>query len=194
MQCKPISLDNYLSQNPPIKDRLGNGTELKMKIRVFSISNFDEMDMTFKARFSIHLEWNDWRVTFYNLKLSRENYDHIGTSDQQKLWLPRLIFSNSYSEAFIKFDDLSSVIIKRKGKPALNSVSEIHEEEVFDGDSNSFHYNRTYELEFNCNFELQKYPFDRQICHIDVSNWLRSLLLLLLLLLYQMKYLFIVQN
>jgi hypothetical protein len=170
--CTSFDIDNYLKQDPPIKDRDGNGTSLEMKIIVSSFNHFNEMDMTFTARFSLQLKWYDWRVTFYNLKLSKDNFNYIGNSDVEKLWLPRLIFSNCVNEASLKFDDLSSVISRRRGPPTFNSPEEIQETESFDGDSNPLVYNRTFELELECNFQLEKYPFDYQRCYIDVSTFL----------------------
>ena len=84
MQCKSFVIDDYLKEDPPVKERNGNGTELFMNITVFSISNFDEIHMTYKARFSLNLRWLDWRVTFHNLKQSRENFNSIGDDDLKK--------------------------------------------------------------------------------------------------------------
>jgi hypothetical protein len=168
MQCKSFVIDDYLKEDPPVKERNGNGTELFMNITVFSISNFDEIHMTYKARFSLNLRWLDWRVTFHNLKQSRENFNSIGDDDLKKLWLPRLIFSN-FDENNLKFDTLSSVVVKRIGSPTLNLPVEVNEDEMFEGELNPFEYNRTYEMTLECNFVLEKYPFDHQDCHIDVS-------------------------
>jgi hypothetical protein len=126
--------------------------------------------MRFIARFSLQLKWYDWRVTFYNLKASNDNFNYVGRDDFNFLWLPRIIFANSVDEASLLFDDLSSMISKRKGPPTLNSHEEIQENECFDGERNPLVYNRTYELELECSFKLEKYPFDYQSCFIDVSK------------------------
>jgi hypothetical protein len=154
-----------------MKDRTGNGTLLEMKVSVATIGNFDEINMKFIAKFSLQLQWYDWRVTFYNLKGFQDNFNYIGGFDLYSLWLPRLIFANSVTDAFLKFDGLSSVISKKKGPSTFNSAEEIQENEIFDGDSNPLVYNRTYELELECNFKLEKYPFDYQSCFIDVSKY-----------------------
>ena len=70
----------------------------------------------------------------------------------------------------LAYDDFATVIAQRKGIPIPNSRIDIFENEIFFGDENPFEYNRTYELEFNCGFELHKYPFDYQNCHIDVRK------------------------
>jgi hypothetical protein len=169
MQCKSFVIDDYLKEDPPIKERNENGTGLFMNITVFSISNFDEMHMTYQARFSLNLRWVDWRVTFYNLKQSRVNFNYIIGDDLNKLWLPTLIFSNSKDENYLKFDTLSSVIVLRSGPSILSMPTEINEDEIYNGEINPFVYNRTYEMVLECNFELQNYPFDHQHCLINVS-------------------------
>ena len=170
MECTAFFLDNYLKDDPPIKEVNGAGTALYLNVTVFGISYFDEMHMTYKARFSLNLKWFDWRVTFYNLEQLMVNYNYIGADDLAKLWLPRLIFSNSENENYLKFDALTSVIVQRIGSPKLNSPTNINEAEIYDGGSNPFVYNRSYEMTFECNFDLEKYPFDHQNCHINVSD------------------------
>lgn len=83
--------------------------------------------------------------------------------------MPRIIFSNSKDEAALKVDDLTSVNVARKGTPQLSPRSHIFEDEVFDGKSNHISYNRTYELQLSCDFDLHKFPFDYQTCYIIVS-------------------------
>jgi len=79
-------------------------------------------------------------------------------------------FQQLHSRNTFMFDDFSALIVQRRGKPTPNPVTEIPENEIFAGAENPFLYNRTYELEFNCEFELHKFPFDFQNCHIDVSK------------------------
>jgi hypothetical protein len=170
MQCKSFLIDDYLKEDPPIKERNGKGTVMEMNVTIFSISNFDEMHMTFKSRFSLKLKWLDWRVTFYNLKESPVNFNSLGDDDLKTLWLPRLIFSNSLDEKYLNFDSLSSVFVQRIGSPTISLPTEVNEDEIFDGEVNPFIYIRTYEMTLECSFDLENYPFDHQNCHIDVSK------------------------
>ncbi len=93
-----------------------------MDIQVISIGNFDEMAMTFKARFSLKLTWFDWRVQYFNLKNMTENLNYLSNKDIKDIWLPKLIFSNSIEEIILKFDEISSVIVQRLGKPDGDDV------------------------------------------------------------------------
>ena len=128
------------------------------------------MQMTYGASFNLKLIWFDWRVLFYNLKSFKENYNYIAKNDLETIWLPRIIFSNSVKQDFLKFDDISSVIVQRKGLPIPNTAEEIHKDETFDGLTNPIVYTRAYDLKFSCDFDLRKYPFDYQNCFIDVSK------------------------
>jgi len=167
--CEMLSLKDYIKTDPPIKDRNENGTPVKVSIVITTIGHIVEMDMTFRVKFSVQIIWFDWRVNFNNLKLSKENYNFFANSDLSNVWLPRLIFLNSMDENSLKFDDLSSVIVQRKGPRTLNSYSELQENEIFDGENNPFVYNRTYDMNLSCIFKLENYPFDFQNCFIEVT-------------------------
>jgi hypothetical protein len=52
--------------------------------------------------------------------------------------------------------------------PVLNVGNDFQDNEKFEGTENPLLYARSYDLEFNCEFELLHYPFDRQTCYITV--------------------------
>ena len=47
--------------------------------------------------------------------------------------------------------------------------SDLYETTYFPGSENPILYSRTYALDFLCQFELQKYPFDTQTCRIIIG-------------------------
>ncbi len=52
----------------------------------------------------------------------------------------------------------------------ISKQEEIYEDEIFQGDSNPFVYKRSYELDLECNFGIQNYPFDYEECFIEVRK------------------------
>jgi hypothetical protein len=48
------------------------------------------------------------------------------------------------------------------------SMSQLTEDLSYDGDSNPLIYERVFELHLECEFDLQKFPFDTQRCPIMV--------------------------
>ena len=49
-------------------------------------------------------------------------------------------------------------------------MEEVDEREIFEGAENSMTMNQTYTHEFRCLYDLEKYPFDRQVCSIDMTT------------------------
>ena len=56
------------------------------------------------------------------------------------------------------------IIFSRSG------VEEIDEREIFKGSENTLKMNQTYTHEFQCIFDLRKYPFDAQTCSIELTT------------------------
>ena len=87
----------------------------------------------------------------------------------KKLWIPQLIFTNDLQQASIEIDDSSSLTVRRMGKPKLTSNTDIFEDYIFEGAENQLLYNDTYSLDLYCDFNLENYPFDFQVCVIKVN-------------------------
>ena len=67
--CELVIVDfkRYRKEYPPIKS-LTNRTEVTLSIEVLELGQFQELKMTFWAKFNIKLKWFDSRLTFTNLK------------------------------------------------------------------------------------------------------------------------------
>ncbi len=169
--CRMVSvdLDLYRKENPPMNSsRIPTPVFVNMTIN--SVGSFEEIEMTFKVNFLISIMWYDNRLTFQNLKEENDGENNLGEDMWNVIWIPRLVFSNSLLEIRISNDDFSSLEVLRLGSPHLNSPSELHKNEIFDGAENPLVYTRVYALVLQCNFELKWYPFDYQECFILVSE------------------------
>ena len=49
-------------------------------------------------------------------------------------------------------------------------MQEVDEREIFEGSENTLTMKQTYTHEFQCHFELAKYPFDQQNCSIEMAS------------------------
>ncbi len=67
-------------------------------------------------------------------------------------------------------DDLSVVMVERRGEGVDASHVDLQENKIFQGSENPFIFERFYDLNLRCRFDLIKYPFDHQYCFIDVSK------------------------
>ena len=55
------------------------------------------------------------------------------------------------------------VTVSREGNFTRSGLGEIDEAEIFEGAENRLTMNQTYTREFQCQYELQRYPFDTQV-------------------------------
>ena len=106
-------------------------------------------------------------MTYHNLH-NGEGGNIIDEETKKKLWLPPLIFHNSAANKILKNDEKTTMNVIKQGKPKLNSPMDLEETRIFRGDENILQYKREYQMEMRCKFNLRMYPFDYQICTIDV--------------------------
>ena len=84
--CKPISVDpdKYRKEKPPIASN-GQRTPISEKITIFTLSSFEELQMTFKAHVKIALTWYDNRLEFVNLKNDKKRGNMIGLEESKEV-------------------------------------------------------------------------------------------------------------
>ena len=54
-------------------------------------------------------------------------------------------------------------VTRDEGNFTRSGVEEVDEAEIFEGAENRLMMNQTYTWEFQCKYELQRYPFDTQV-------------------------------
>ena len=85
------------------------------------------------------------------------------------LWLPLVIYTNTDQKETTRLGEYgngewsTSVTVKREGEFTRSSVEEVDETEVFKGEENSLIMQQIYTHEFQCVYQLMKYPFDTQV-------------------------------
>ena len=66
-------------------------------------------------------------------------------------------------------DEALVVYIEGKKGVIENDLTKLHEEIIFKGSRNHLKSSRIYNEKFVCEFNLQHFPFDQQVCHITFS-------------------------
>ena len=165
LNCKIVSIekDAYRKNFPPVSN--GTKTEIFVSMDIHSITNIDEMSMTFTSKLKLVFQWRDHRITFNNLT-PRGNL--LRDSRLDEIWLPPLFFSNTKDIIFISGIDDINVKILRQGPASLKKDSELHEGKTYRGDENDLSLTAYHQNEFACIFDLSNFPFDIQKCSIDI--------------------------
>ena len=66
----------------------------------------------------------------------------------------------------VEWEWMTFVTVTREGDFIRSGLDKVDEAEIFEGDENRLTMNQTYTWEFQCQYELQQYPFDTQVQNI----------------------------
>ena len=169
--CEIMLLDShtYRKQFPPIAD-MDHHVEVAVSAYIMKISNFNDLAMTYTIKFVLRLNWFDHHLTYANLKDNLHD-NMVGYEKKHSIWIPPITLNNSEGNVWISVDEPSSkVYIEKKGKPVIGPTSDIHETYYYSGQENKVVFIAEYEHTFHCSFDLQCFPFDTQVCGMEVGK------------------------
>ena len=163
-QCNKVLINKemYVKEIPPF--RHGTSVKIHVSIYLLSISKI-ELPSTFNAKIKLVLNWQDYRLTFTNLQKSG---NIINEETRKKLWTPPIRFSNTQNGILLN-DEEARMNVLREGNYALNDIKDLHEARLFKGEENTLRYSREYKMDFECDFNLELYPFDTQTCTVALD-------------------------
>ena len=162
--CSKLILneDSYKNELPPL-ERV-KLVEIDTSIILLNINRV-QLPSLFEAKIELVLTWRDYRLNYANLQ---ESGNIIEDEVQTKLWTPPIQFSNTKKQVLLN-DGKATIEILKKGSFVRNDITEVHEGFIFEGNENDIKYSRNYQEHFYCSFDLRNYPFDKQICTVDVN-------------------------
>ena len=98
----------------------------------------------------------------------------LTADDINTIWLPLIVYENTDQKEVTRlgmdWEWATDVTVTREGNSTRSGIEEVDEAEIFEGAENRLTMNQTYTLEFQCYYELRRYPFDTQVniwlCHL----------------------------
>jgi hypothetical protein len=158
---------SYRKHLPPTKS-ITDIVNVTVNFHLAKINYIKELDSSFSAAFKLSIVWTDNRLHFNNLKDTRAR-NIVGKRNREDIWMPSLTFTNTELSQRTIVDDNTEIVVDQQGKGIINSVGEVIENLIFTGEKNSLVMSRLYALTFDCDFELQMFPFDVQECDINIK-------------------------
>ena len=117
-------------------------------------------------QFQISLNWKENRVQYQNLK-KETSLNALTDEDIKTIWLPLIVYDNTDQKEVtrlgVDWEWATRVTVTREGHFSRSSDEAVDEAELFEGAENRLTMNQTYTWEFQCQYELQRYPFDTQV-------------------------------
>ena len=83
-----------------------------------------------------------------------------------KIWLPFLEFKTTPNLAMTLRDNFLVVEVTPGNARLEDDLTKIHEEQTHKGSRNELKSTRIYNQMFECEYELQYFPFDKQVCQM----------------------------
>ena len=87
----------------------------------------------------------------------------LSHEELEKIWIPCIVFENSENNDATKGDADSEIFITREGNFTRASDDIIEERNIFYGRENKLTFQQTLSKTFECEYQLQLYPFDTQV-------------------------------
>ena len=167
VECHLLVLENGYNKNiPPITSTIPR-VDVNIAITLMKIVEIAERDHSILLQFQISLRWRESeRVTYLNLK-SDVTLNALTDEDVRKLWLPLIIYDNTNQKDRTRLGALweweTAVTVTREGNLTRSGIDEVDETEKFKGAENTLTMNQTYTEPFQCQYKLNRYPFDSQV-------------------------------
>ena len=133
-----------------------------------NVLEIKELEGYWQVKVSFSLSWYDKRLEYQNLK---DNIDLNILADEERelIWFPEVLFVNNDEAQRMVLDRNTDIKVERLADGEPSSFLERISSEIFEGVANPIQYERTYSLKFECDFQLQSYPFDTQECTMELA-------------------------
>ncbi|KRY58884.1 Gamma-aminobutyric acid receptor exp-1, partial [Trichinella britovi] len=142
------SYDNRLRPDFGVKP-----VEIRVGMKLISISSIDEASMRFTAEMFYHEYWRDLRLQFNRTWFGYKNPIDLPSEGAERLWIPDTCFNNA---------------LDSKG-PEPGSLSHRGHMKLFE--DGTIFYSRRLSITAQCKFDLLMYPFDQQACGLELSSY-----------------------
>ena len=174
VNCQILALESsYNKRVPPITTvSATNFTVVPVPVNVslllMKVVEIEEVDHSIHFQFQINLEWKEMRATYLNIK-SDTSLNTLTDDDISQLWLPLVIYGNTDQKETTRLGSpwewRTIVTVNREGEFTRSSLEEVDEAEIFKGGENRLTMYQTYTHEFQCVYQLTRYPFDTQVTY-----------------------------
>ena len=160
--------EGYNPKIPPFESRRGDviPAPVNISIILMKVVEIEEVDHSIHLQFQISLSWKENRVEYQNLK-EQTSLNALTDDDMKAIWLPLIVFDNTDQKEVTRlgmdWEWATRLTVAREGDFIRSGLEDVDEVEIFKGAENSSTMNQTYTWEFQCKYQLQRYPFDTQV-------------------------------
>ena len=131
------------------------------------VQDIQEVAQYLELKLKITMSWKDARVSYYNIK-QQQDMNSLTMDEQQTLWTPTIVFWNTKEQLRTMNDMNTFASVKREGNGTMVGKEINQDIEVYSGSENGITISRVYSIKFYCEYQMAWYPFDQQVCHVEM--------------------------
>lgn len=172
-ECALVDVpEEYDKDDPPSHQVKGEDIiPIYILLDIEKINNIDTKNMLIQVTFCITIYWREPRIYFKNL--DQKDTNSIDNVDFSKMWIP--LDNLEHKNAVIgkirpDLDKKVEIVLKHLNKtfshPELADVSASREEFRYRHEENLLMVEQRFRVDYECIFDLLRYPFDEQSCDI----------------------------
>ena len=142
---------------------------LTISVEIQNTLDIDEVADSIAWKFVLERKFLDKRLKYINLKEDRK-HNKLSKDEVESLWYPYIVFENVAKETdWVEFSFLRKhSILKNPQKPKMKSdLTYPNNVYLYKGDEHHQWERREGNAIFICRFQMQRYPFDTQICSMN---------------------------
>ena len=158
-----ITIHSILQVN---QDKLSKINKCHPSILLLQI---DEIGETFYVSFNQDAAWIDPRLVYKNLKRNTD-LNVLSEDETDAIWTPQIVFYNTKGKEESVADErtILSVIPGEEFKFERTDQTTFENIYMFQGGENNLKLSKTHDTKFLCQYDMAWYPFDTQICTMDI--------------------------
>ena len=163
IDCNLIDMPtSYVKTHYPPPTSKGGEILLFTDVEITNVHLIDTINMHITLTTKIHMRWKDPRLKFFNPGMNKNNI--VSQENAQKMWIPtdQLILTNAIIGE-IRKDPINRVQVF-PGMPEDIDSESPYENRRFNGSYNFLEVYQRMKAEYNCTFDVYKFPFDSKKC------------------------------
>ena len=164
---KLMKTQGYKKELTPLTEKGGNAS-VNFSLTIVDIE-LSEPTESFIVKVSLTRIWYDRRLMYRDLKKkSGAERNTLLVEEQNTIWIPWLTFQNVRTEDDYKDTDVPYVYeIVPNENFTFVARNNMH---IFKGSENALNVTKEYNVEWKCDFAYHWYPFDLQVCRMEMIS------------------------
>ena len=144
--------------------------DVHLSVVVHSILSIKELDQLIYISYDLNMEWFDPRLEYHDIKPNID-LNVLSLREMESIWVPVLNFHNTRSHLKTQMDRnvITKIFPSENFTYERADMSEVNNKYFFKGSENTIFMSRSYDTYFLCEYNMAYYPFDTQICTMDIA-------------------------